>query len=136
MKPVDEKRLAEIVERANKASEGPWYPHATDDDLFMNARYVSTESGDLYHDGARGMAEGECDDNVVVAITLLQSPRLAGIDDAKWDENTAFIAHAREDVPDLAEALRQAWDENTRLREAAAVLKLPLASGNDEEEEP
>lgn len=111
-------RLREIEERAAKASPGPWYPRATDDGMFMNASYVSTKpdpDGLFIHDGDRGMAPGECDDASVVAITLLQSPRLAGVADEKWDENTEFIAHSREDIPWLIQQLRQLQGQIDRL---------------------
>ena len=86
--------LTEIRKRCEAATPGPWYPKATDDACCMNARYVSLVPGEWRHDDENGMAE-PADYANVVAITLLQSPRLACLDDEKWDENTLFIAHAR-----------------------------------------
>lgn len=100
-------RLAEIRQRCEAATPGPWYPKATDDACCMNARYVSLVPGEWRHDDGRGMAE-PADYASVVAITLLQSPRLACVSDERWDENTLFIAHAREDLPALLEVVEAA----------------------------
>lgn len=140
--------LAEIEARAKaaaalaeKATAGPWYAHATDDEYFMNARYVGTvpgpqsrtrtveladgttreftTTGDFIHDGGNGMALGfpdQADSESVVAITLLQQPRLADPDGC--DENTLFIAAARSDVPALAADVAALVAEVARLRAA------------------
>jgi len=66
----------------------------------MNAIYVSAEPGPgMMHDGKQGMSPAECDPEKVIAITLLQSPLLATIEDEKWEENAKFIAEAREALP-------------------------------------
>ncbi len=102
--------LDEIRARCERATPGPWYPRATDDASFMNARYVSTEQGPMMtckdglvwvHDGLRGMAEGQCDYKSVVCITLLQEPRLAAHASDGCDEDAEFIAHARTDISAL-----------------------------------
>lgn len=115
--PMTEQRLAEIEARANAATRGPWFAHATDDQMFMNARYVSITPGSFHHDEGNGMAEGwssQVDSETVVAITLLQSPRL--VDPDEMDENTEFIAAARFDVPALVMEVR-------RLRTALVIAK-------------
>lgn len=102
-------------ELCQRATPGPWYPRATDDERFMNAQYVSTDPGPGWlHDGEQGMSVEECEPEKVIAITLLQTPRLASVEDGKWDENTEFIAEAREALPywlqrvkELEDALRQ-----------------------------
>ena len=43
----------------------------------------------------------------VVAATLVQHPRYVDIGDAKWDENAAFIAMAREAIPRLVSEVRR-----------------------------
>ena len=112
-----EQRLREIEERANRATPGPWYAKATDDASFMNAMYVSTRPGPFEHDNRRGMdpTAPDHDASHVVAITLLQTPLLADVADAKWDENTEFIAHAREDVPWLLSLLREREEQARQL---------------------
>jgi len=116
---MDDTELNRLQELVNKATPGPWYPRATDDDKFMNALYVCSVPGprrpdepnaDLfasgYHglmfDGGNSMAYGfpdQAQSDSVIAITLLQSPRLA--DNNECDENTEFIAAARTAVPQL-----------------------------------
>jgi hypothetical protein len=41
------------------------------------------------------------DHGQLVAATLVQQPRYVDVSDQRWDENAAFIAHAREDIPRL-----------------------------------
>jgi hypothetical protein len=43
----------------------------------------------------------------VIAITLLDDPNYANTRDLKSDANTAFIAHARDDVKLLVEEIRR-----------------------------
>lgn len=96
--------LAEIRKRAEAATPGPWYPRATDDDSYMNARYISIEESPkgFMHDGRCGMGE-DCEPEKVIAVTLLQRPAFATIgsdglngdhDAWRWDENTEHIARA------------------------------------------
>lgn len=104
------------------ATKGPWYPHATDDDMCMNARYVGLRPSLGEHDNGCGMvSDHPCQEpsDQVVAITLLQSPRLA--DNEQCDENMAFIATARTDLPaalDEIERLNAENDECKRLLRA------------------
>lgn len=101
------KYLDEIQKMYEAATKGPWYWGCTDDDHSMNARYVGTRQRDWAHDNRHGLDCGHTDqeppDNVV-AITLLQSPCLAG--NGRCDENAAFIAASRDAVPRLVKALR------------------------------
>jgi|GEM_PF-1330345 len=112
MTPEQEQRLREIEERVIKATPGPWYAHNLDDDMSMNVFLVATtpEEPDPWWDG-------EEEAKKVVAITLLQSPRVADVADGRWEENAGFIAHAREDVPWLLSLIREREEENRRLRE-------------------
>ena len=93
--PIDLDRLEQL---AKDASPGPWYAKATDDDVSMSALYVSTVPGPFAHDQKRSMEEPSDIYEDVVAITLLQSPRLADIADAKWNENAHYIAAVSPDV--------------------------------------
>lgn len=119
---LTEQELAEIEARANKATTGPWYDHNVDDDLCMNAWCVSTSP----REPEMGVLSTQEDYGAVVAITLLQAPRLACVADRKWDNNAEFIAHARTDIPrliaevrdlrkqldDLLESAMERWDDD------------------------
>jgi hypothetical protein len=107
-----------IAARASRATPGPWYSHATDDEYASNALYVSSIPGTKErHDNRRGLSHGNAHQvppEQVVAITLLQAPRLCQPDE--YEENTDFIANARSDVPHLVE---EVW----RLRKRVAELE-------------
>jgi len=123
-----------------KTTEGAWYPRATDDEVFMNARYVSTEPGpELYgnetmvHDGRRGMDYAHCDCGKVVCITLLQSPRLADVDDARWDDNTIFIAESHNAFPKLLDAIDALEAERDALAAQVAQHEYAVKAWKEEE---
>lgn len=80
-----EQWLADMEAKAKAATPGAWHIIETDDERFMSAVYVATTPEDA--------TPGETPENVI-AVTLLQSPRVACIADEKWDENTTFIAAA------------------------------------------
>lgn len=80
-----EQWLADMEAKAKAATPGAWHIIEADDERFMSAVYVATTPEDA--------TPGETPENVI-AVTLLQSPRVACIADEKWDENTAFIAAA------------------------------------------
>jgi len=99
----DEDYLVELETLCSKTTPGPWYPRAGDDDMCMNARWVSTDPGKgIQHSGFIY----DDDSTKVVAITLLQSPRLADCD-AAYDNNMMFICEAKEAVPRLIEEVRK-----------------------------
>jgi len=88
---MTEEELLEIEEDARHATPGPWYVHSTDDRLATSALYIPTRPKDSWSDAGRGLAEEypeHIDPGVVVAITLLQHPHLADVEDQRWDENT------------------------------------------------
>lgn len=87
-------RCAKDEAVCQEATKPPWFVVFTDDDDFMNAAYVGTLPRGERHDGRRGMGT-DAEPEEVIAITLLQQPYLADIADGRWDENAAFIAHAR-----------------------------------------
>lgn len=80
-----EQWLADMEAKAKAATPGAWHIIEADDERFMSAVYVATTPEDA--------TPGETPENVI-AVTLLQSPRVACIADEKWDENTAFITAA------------------------------------------
>ncbi len=106
---MNDAELAAISARADQATPGPWFGHATDDEYSSNALYVSPRPGSQeHHDNRRGMAEGnpfQADPASVVAITLLQTPLLCL--PKEFEENTEFIAHARADIPRLVAEVRR-----------------------------
>ena len=88
-----EDELDAIRHRADAATSGPWQVHFVDDTYAMNLVAITT--GEIHEDWPRDSAN-------VVAATLVQGPeRYASIADGRWDDNAAFIANARDDVPRL-----------------------------------
>src|SRR5437879_5577764 len=104
--PEESAWLAAVENEWSKTTPGDWYAHHTDDAHYMNAMYVNTVPGPtqlgFVVDDGTGMAAGakdQADHEQVVAITLLQEPRLA--DSEECDENTLFIANVHQHVPRL-----------------------------------
>ena len=73
--------LTDLEAKAKAATPGAWHIIEADDERFMSVDYVATTPEDATPEN-------------VIAVTLLQSPRVACIADEKWDENAAFIAAA------------------------------------------
>jgi hypothetical protein len=104
-------KLAKLEQQVPK---GPWYPRATNDDMWMNARFVSTKPG-IYdtderwlNDSKQGlsvMSDEQENPRDVIAITLLQHPFLVINKDC--DEITEFIAEARNVLPDMLEYINK-----------------------------
>lgn len=101
---LDEDYLAYLETLDKSSTPYPWYPRYGDDDVCMNARWVSTESSKsfdyLYQQKSTS----------VVAITFLQSPRLADINDVD-DNNMYLICEYREAVPLLVAEIRRLREE-------------------------
>lgn len=117
--------LDELDKLHEAATPAPWYAHATDDEYFMNARYVGTRPSDNCHDDGNGLAAGWPDQEPpesVIAITLLQQPRLA--DNNKCDENMLLIAALRNSYPRLAAEIRRLTAENARMRSALEEIAI------------
>lgn len=93
---ITNEQLKAIRDRCNRATPGPWYAHATDDDMCMCAEYVGTVPCEFAHDQKAGF---NVDPDTVIAITLLQSPPYCTAD--IHEHNTRFIANARTDIPAL-----------------------------------
>lgn len=98
-KPMTEERIAEIRGREKAATQGPWRTKCEilEADECGNATaemtYVSTND------------KGIC---------ILYG---RGHDDANAQEDAAFIAHAREDIPALLDEVERLRAENEKLRE-------------------
>jgi hypothetical protein len=118
--------LEAIRVRAGKATPGPWYAALTDDDLCMNACYVTTKRSRFEHDNRLGMSPGGVDHESVVCITLLQHPRLACHKAECWDEDADFIANARQDVPALLKSLDELQLYNEELNSLAGLQDMRI----------
>lgn len=81
-------RLDQIEQRAERASEGPWF----DEERNLDDPWGATTVYNVFHNG-------DTPDRDLVA-------------EAAYD-NAEFIAHARTDVPALVKALRAALDMHT-----------------------
>lgn len=146
-----EKRLAEIRERVEKATPGPWNVGFLDDEMFMNAVVIQTRPFDLrkksistsdggvhkYENRRPGRWRHDLSDEElesIIGCTLLQAGHhRIGEGTELWDENADFIAHAREDVPwllaeverlqEVAKEMIEQKTENARLRERLEILE-------------
>lgn len=125
---LNSEELKAIRKRASEATPGPWFAAATDDDMCMNALFVTTEPTPFEHSNTHGMSPGDKDSKPekVVAITLLQSPPLAYHEAQRWDEDTLFIAHAREDVPALIETVEALQQYNEQLNSLAGLQDMKM----------
>lgn len=114
---MTEQELSEIEQRANLATPGPWHYWHDDDWMAMNCYGVTTDP----------CANGPEDDHEkFIALTLYQATPLVGIGDGLHHDNTAFIAHARTDIPALIAALRGAWRKIDELKEEQKFRELGL----------
>jgi len=110
--------LAEMQDRAEAATPGPWYVRQLDDDHAAGLVAVSTAP-----DTGRGERWPDFMAGQMIAATLVQFPnRYVDCSDEHWDENASFIAHARDDVPRLIAEIR-------RSRLASAPLPPKQADG-------
>jgi hypothetical protein len=100
--PVSEAELADMQDRADAATAGPWFVRQLDDKAAMSLVAVSTVP-----DTGRGERWPAFDHQQIVAATLVQEPRYADVRDERWDENARFIAHARHDIPRLIAEVRR-----------------------------
>jgi hypothetical protein len=113
--PIEQTWLADVEREWTATTPGTWYAHASDDELFSTARYVSTQpprrGQEFVHDNRRALFAGskdQADPERVVAITLLQNPSLAEAD--QCDPNTLFIAHMHQHLPRLLAVIRRLND--------------------------
>lgn len=99
MSILNSEQLAKVKTLTAGMTPGPWFVVWTDDTCSMNAVYVGTKDRGLDHDNQIGMDGSRFGE--VVAITLLQEPRLACHDSESWDANAELIAAA----PDLLDTI-------------------------------
>ncbi|MFK0104715.1 hypothetical protein [Streptomyces sp. NPDC091217] len=107
--------LDEIEELRSVATPGPWFVRILDDTHAMNLIAVST-----VEDTGRGEKWPGFDHGELIAATLVQEPRHVDRADGRWDENAAFIAMAREAVPQLVKEVK-------RLRQLLAATGVNMA---------
>jgi hypothetical protein len=100
--PLTDTDLVDIQERADSATPGPWYVRQLDDDFAMSLVAISTVA-----DTGLGERWPDFDHRHIVAATLVQQPRYVDIADERWDENAAFVASARQDIPRLISEIRR-----------------------------
>lgn len=113
----------EALEAAEKAATaGPWFVHATDDDICANARYISAVPTDGHHDNGN---INDVDPEMIIAITLHQRREGACVH-PQWHENAKLIAIARNSLPSLLARLRAA----EALKEKATDVYRILCVGN------
>ncbi len=104
MAQMADAELAEIRERTEAATPGPWFVRFLDDDYAANLVAVST----VADSGNEGPRWPDFNGRELVAGTLIQCPiPYVGIEDTKWDENAKFIAHSRTDIPRLLDEIRR-----------------------------
>lgn len=108
--------IAAIRERRSKITPPPWYADNPDDDHAMNVLLVTTN-----RHGVGDLRTPFDEYGEVVAITMLQTPRFAGVADSRWDENTEFIAHSPTDIDTLLAAIAERDDTIERLTREAAM---------------
>ena len=124
--------LDRIEKLADAATPEPWFSVCTDDQDFMNARYVGTVNRGGGHDGQQGLIASGERVGEIVAITLAQAPELVSIADEKYDENMDFIADARTSNPRMVRLIRaqdrviRAWQQ---VKELLAKQGEPMALG-------
>jgi hypothetical protein len=107
--PLTDDELAQIEERAEKATPGPWYVRFLDDSHAASLVAVSTMpdtgKGERLLEGLPELAEIS---STLVAATLVQYPlRYVHIADKRWHENADFIANARVDLVGLLNQIKR-----------------------------
>ncbi|MFF9114254.1 hypothetical protein ACF09Y_01305 [Streptomyces massasporeus] len=98
----DELDLDAIEELCGSATPGPWHVRNLDDDHAMNLVAVSTVP-----DTGRAERWPGFDHRELIVATLVQQPRYVDCADGLWDQNAAFIAMARQVVPELVAEVRR-----------------------------
>lgn len=86
---MDDKQLAEIEARTWAATQGPWRWHwRRDDSHWPGSIFAEPRTGHAY--------------------AVAMCPRYGK---ESFEADAEFIAHARQDIPDLIAELRKAWEE-------------------------
>ena len=94
--------ITEIEQRLAATTPGPWYVRHLDDKDAMSLTAVSTTP-----DTGLGERWPDFDHAKIVAVTLVQEPRYADVDDERWDQKAAFNAHPPTDVPRVVAVIRR-----------------------------
>lgn len=108
MAEMTPERIAEIRQRAQQATKGPWEvaPCSSDDEVRnVVSEYKRVEGGAQANWIAELDASLDFDSDIEGELERLQA-------------DAEFIAHARQDIPDLLDALARAQQEIVDLREA------------------
>ena len=79
-------KIEEIEKLLADATPGPWFAHATDDDAFANARFVSDKPGEFCHDDKQSLTNDRDENENIIAVTLWQG-RGPYIDEKNGREN-------------------------------------------------
>lgn len=107
--------FAAMRERCDRATAGPWHVVEMDDDYCMSAYAIATvPNADAPPNEDSHEKDG--DHAKRICLTLWQAPRIVDIADLKWEENAAFIAHARTDLPICLARIEQQEREIAELR--------------------
>lgn len=117
-------RLAEIRERANAATDGPWMFGQPDDDCTQTrAEWMDSTAANPDAPAAAGLwvAWTRSADRPGVLVTCITG------DGPTSQENAEFIAHARQDVPWLLAEVERLTGERDRARDLAARLEAQVA---------
>jgi hypothetical protein len=101
--PITPERLASIEARAEAATPGPWTAHH---------RCVLVSDDDF-----------ATDDDCGLAWEIEGPPEAWNRGQFERGHDAAFISSARDDIPSLCAALRQAWTERDAARARAAELE-------------
>lgn len=103
-----ERRLREIQERAEKATEGPWYAH--------HCGYHKEDPG-----SACGIATDPREDFEGYA-DIVGDRAYDECHHPMTEEDAQFVAHAREDIPFLLQLVKKLQNDN------AELLRFPKAN--------
>jgi len=92
----------DILKRlCNDATPGPWHCFNVDDDSSMNVLGVMTGTAEPNFETGEAIRGGDNGHENIIALMLLQSPRLVDHESGRWRANADFIAAARNSMPVL-----------------------------------
>lgn len=100
---MTDEELEAMRQRADAATPGPWFVRHLDDDYAASLVAIA-----ITPDTGKGERWSDFDHGEIVAATLIQNPaRYVDAGDGLWDENAAFIASARTDLPRLIDEINE-----------------------------
>lgn len=122
------------LELCRSTSEGMWHVVNPDDAVFMNIVAVATvpdvDDVDPQAPFIQALDSNYKDCDKIVALFLLQTPRLATIADEKWWENARFLVEAHNGG--WEEAIRRALEAEKRVRILEHILRSLGVTPNDQ----